>query len=140
MIAENKAKYISFNVDVIVDTYEDASGEIKEKKIQPRIINSIRFMASSLDSVTNNLVGVSGMVCGNCGGSCELTHRDEDYVVQGKCRNCYSGYGKCQLTVDSILNNFDNVHDGHTDEQFRLLLRKGFICMSTRCVGINSKE
>ena len=50
--AENKEKYISFNVDVVVDMYEDASGEIKEKKIQLRFIDSFRFMASSL---TNNL-------------------------------------------------------------------------------------
>ena len=78
-------------------------------------------MASSLDSLTNNFVGVSGMICDNCGGSCELTHIDEDYVAHGKCRNCcYSGYGKCQLAVDSILNNYD----GHTDKQFKLLLRK----------------
>ena len=29
MIAENKEKYISFNVDVIVDTYEEL-GEVKK--------------------------------------------------------------------------------------------------------------
>ena len=33
VIAENKEKYISFNVDVVVDSYTDALGEIKEKKI-----------------------------------------------------------------------------------------------------------
>ena len=38
------------------------------------------------------------------------------------CRNCYSGYSKPQL---NILDNFDNLRDGHSDEQFRLLLRKG---------------
>ena len=82
-------------------------------------------MASSLDSLTNDLVGVSGMVCDNCGGSCELTLIDEGYITHGKCRNCYSGYGKRQLAMDSILNNFDNLCDGHTDEHFRVLLRKG---------------
>ena len=55
VIAENKEKY-SFNVDVVVDSYTDASGEVKEKKIQLRFIDSIRFMASSLDSLTNNLI------------------------------------------------------------------------------------
>ena len=31
MIAENKEKYISFNADVVVDTYEEL-GDLKEKK------------------------------------------------------------------------------------------------------------
>ena len=61
MIAEDKDKdkYISFNVDVVVDSYTDDSGEVKEKKIQLRFIDSIRFMASRLDSLTNNLKSVS---------------------------------------------------------------------------------
>ena len=59
VIAENREKYISFNIDVVVDTYEDKNGDIKEKKIQLRFIDSIRFMASSLDSLSSNLVGVS---------------------------------------------------------------------------------
>ena len=56
VIAENKEKYISFNIDVIVDEYVDDRGKIKEKKIQLRFNDSIRFMASSLDSLMNNLV------------------------------------------------------------------------------------
>ena len=122
VIAENKEKYISFNVDVVVDRYEDEFGEIKEKKIQLRFIDSMRFMMSSLDSLTNNLVGVSGMSCNECGESCEITHVCENYVAHGKCKNCYSGYGKRQLSVNS---NFDNLRVSHNDEQFRLLLRKG---------------
>ena len=55
VIAENK-KYISFNVDVVVDEYVNDRGKIKEKKIQLRFIDSVRFMASSLYSLTNNLV------------------------------------------------------------------------------------
>ena len=56
MIARNKERYISFNADVVVDSYMDDSGEVKEKKIQLRFIDSMRFMASSLYSLTNNLV------------------------------------------------------------------------------------
>ena len=56
VISENKENYISFNVDVVVDSYTDDSGEVKEKEIQLRFIDSFRFMASSVGSPTNNLV------------------------------------------------------------------------------------
>ena len=54
VIAKNKEKYISFIADVVVDEYQD-KGKTKEKKIQLRFIDSMRFVASSLDS-QNNLV------------------------------------------------------------------------------------
>ena len=56
VIAENKEKYISFNVDV------DELDKVKEKQIQLRFIDSIRFMASSLDALSSDLAGVSGML------------------------------------------------------------------------------
>ena len=56
LIAENKEKYISFNVDVIVGKYEDMWGRIKKKKIRLMFIDSFCFMASSLDSFSRNLV------------------------------------------------------------------------------------
>ena len=56
VIAENKEKYISFNVDVVVYSYMDDSGEVIERTIQLRFIDSLRIVASSLDSLTNNLV------------------------------------------------------------------------------------
>ena len=120
MIAASKEKYLSF--DVIVNLYQDELSKIKERKIQLKSINSIRFMASSLDPLLSNLVRVSGMACSECGGSCEFTHINEDYASHGKCRNCYSGRSKHQLNVPS---DFDNLRDNHIDEQFRFLLRKG---------------
>ena len=123
VIAENKEKYISFFVDVVVDKYLDKEGE--GKKIQLRFIDSMRFMASSLDALSSNLVGVNGMVCNVCRESCKLTHIDEDYVAHGKCEKCYSGYSKRQLSVNSIFDESDNLRVSHNDEQFRLLLRKG---------------
>ena len=40
MIAENK-KYIGFKIDVVLDSYTDASGELKAKKIQLIVIDRI---------------------------------------------------------------------------------------------------
>ena len=40
------------------------------------------------------LLGVSGMVCNLCGGDCDFSQIDGDYVTSGKCRDCYLGYGK----------------------------------------------
>ena len=125
VIAENKEKYISFNIDVMVDKYLNKEGKEKEKKIQLRFIDSMRFMASSLDSLSSNLVGVNGMLCNLCGESCEFTHIDEDYVAHGKCKNCYLGCSKHQLNKNSIFGNFLNLRVSHNDEQFRLLLIKG---------------
>ena len=40
----------------MVDEFVDDQGEVKEKKIQLRFIDSVSFLASSLDSPTSNLV------------------------------------------------------------------------------------
>ena len=56
VIAENKEKYIIFNVDVNVDSYTDNSGIVEEDAIKIRFIDSFRFMVSILDSLMNNLV------------------------------------------------------------------------------------
>ena len=127
VIAENKEKYISFNVDVVIDKYVDELGKVKKKKIQLRFIDSMRFMASSLDALSSNLVGVSGMVCNDneCEGICEITHIDENYVGHGKCKDRYSGYSKHQLNKNFIFDSFLNLRVSHNDEQFELLLRKG---------------
>ena len=57
VIAKNKEDYISFSVEVVVDRYVDKLGNEKEKLIELRFIDSFKFMASSLDSLTRNLVG-----------------------------------------------------------------------------------
>ena len=55
VIAENKEKYITFSVNVVVGKYKDKEGKERKRKIQLRFIDSIRFMGSSLDSLSSNL-------------------------------------------------------------------------------------
>ena len=56
VIAKNKEEYISFSIKVPVDSYIDKNGEEKDKLIELRFIDSFKFMSSSLDSLTKNLV------------------------------------------------------------------------------------
>ena len=60
VIAKNKEDYTSFSVDVTVDKYVDKEGNEKEKLIELRFIDSFKFMVSSLDSLTRNLVKGGG--------------------------------------------------------------------------------
>ena len=174
VIAENKEKYISFGVKVVVDELEIfgskekitegemkiaegnemidegkklakgskgkeeiiaegkkifaegkklvAEGERKKEiKRKLRFIDSVRFMPSSLDSLSKNLVGTNSMMCGLCFSEAELTHIDHNYYAHGKCKKC-QGISRRKLEIDPI---FQNLRFGLTDEQFRLLLRKG---------------
>ena len=56
VITKNKEDYISFSIKVPVDSYIDKNGEEKDKLIELRFIDSFKFMSSSLDSLTINLV------------------------------------------------------------------------------------
>ena len=56
VIAKNKEDYVSFSVDVAVDKYVDKEGNEKEKLIELRFIDSFKFMSSSLDFPSKNLV------------------------------------------------------------------------------------
>ena len=56
VIAKNKEDYISFSIKVPVEKYIDKNGEEKDKLIELRFIDSFKFMSSSLDSLTKNLV------------------------------------------------------------------------------------
>ena len=56
VIAKNLKDYISFSVKVPVDSYIDNNVEEKDKLIELRFIDSFKFMSSSLDSLTKNLV------------------------------------------------------------------------------------
>ena len=57
LIVKNKEDYISFSIKVPVEKYIDKEGNEKDKLIELRFIDSFKFMPSSLDSLTKNLVG-----------------------------------------------------------------------------------
>ena len=68
-------------------------------------IDSIRFMASSLDSLSKNLVGVNGMMCKEHGSKAELMHIYENHATNGMS-------GKCQVVNHQKLEIsliFDNL-------------------------------
>ena len=56
VIVKNKEDYISFSIKVPVDSYIYKNGEEKDKLFELRFIDSFKFMSSSLDSLTKNLV------------------------------------------------------------------------------------
>ena len=55
VISRNNEDYISFSIKVEVDKYIDKKGIEKSKEIELRLIDSFKFMSSSLDSLVNNL-------------------------------------------------------------------------------------
>ena len=65
VFAENKEKYISFNVKLNVKLagVRDKDGKEVHKNIQLRFIDSCRFMASGLDKLASNLCGTSSIQC-----------------------------------------------------------------------------
>ena len=73
VIATNKEDYISFSIKVLVDKYIDKNGEEKNKLIELRFIDSFKFMASSLNSLTKNLVSSGKRLLG-FGGYSDLQY------------------------------------------------------------------
>ena len=56
VIAKNKEDNISFSTKVVVNKFIDAEGNERHKSVEIRSIDSLKFMASSLDSLVKNLV------------------------------------------------------------------------------------
>ena len=140
VIAENKEKYISFNVSVKVGEYtvkdENTDKEkVKDKNIQLRFIDSFRFMNSGLDKLTSNLAGTGGITC-ECGSSCEFVGVNSVYMAVSRCKSCGKN-NRMQLDERKLHENFSSLYQVCSyyddeqgdydldDEKFRLLLRKG---------------
>ena len=89
-VAENKEKYISFNVKINVKLagvkYKD--GTEVHKNIQLRFIDSCRSMASSLDKLVSNLCGTNGIQCDKCKDNMELINISDDYIASLGCKRC----------------------------------------------------
>ena len=85
VIAKNKKDYITFSIGVVVDKYVDTEGNEKDRTIELRFIDSFKFMASSLDSLRNNLVKGGRKLMGFGGYSeeqCELLVRKGIYPYE----------------------------------------------------------
>ena len=54
-IPNNEEKYISFSKDIVVGEYKNKKGEKVEVKHEIRFLDSFKFMASSLESLVENL-------------------------------------------------------------------------------------
>ena len=71
MISKNKEEYITFSVKIPVDKYIDKNKEEKDKFMELRFIDSFKFMTTSLDSLTRNVVSSGKRLSGfeNCSES-----------------------------------------------------------------------
>ena len=127
VIAENKEKYISFNVKVNVKLAggKDKDGKEVYKNIKLRFIESFRFMASSLDKLASNLCSTSRTQCDKCKGNMELINISSDYIASFGCERCKTKKTK-DLYGEVLKNNFNQTSGfWRCDEKFRLMIRKG---------------
>ena len=127
VIAENKEKYISFNVKINVKLagVRNKHGKEVHKNIKLRFIDSFRLMASSLDKLASNLCDTSGIQCDNCKGYMELINISGDYIASFGCEGCRTKKTK-DLGEDALKKNFEYTgRFWEFDEKFRLMIRKG---------------
>ena len=126
VIAENKEKYINFNVKIYVKLagvkYKD--GTQVHKNIQLRFIDSCRFMASSLDKLASNFCGTSGIQCDKCKGNMEQINISGDYIASLGCKRCRTK--KTKDLSKGTLKNFNHISRfWGCAKKFCLMIRKG---------------
>ena len=119
VIAENKEKYISFNVKINVKF------NLVQQSIQLRIIDSCRFVASSLDKLTSNLCGTSGIQCDKFKGNMELINISGDYVASLGRERCITKKTK-DLGEEVLKKNLNHTNRSWgCDKKFHLMIQKG---------------
>ena len=124
VIAENKEKYISFNVKINIKLagVSNKDGTKVCKNIQLRFIESCTFMASSLDNLASNLCGTSGIQCDKCRGNVELINISGDYIALFECERCRTKKTK-DLDERVLKKNFNHISSfSGCDETFRLTI------------------
>ena len=127
VIAENKEKYISFNVTINVKLagVKYKNGTQVHKNVQLRFIDNCRFMASSLDKLANNPCGTSGIQCDKCKGNTELITISSDYIASLGCERCRTRKTK-GLDEEALKKNFNHTSRfWGCDEKFRMMIQKG---------------
>ena len=86
IIAENGERYIAFSIHLLMGTYVNHKGKVKDRKVELRFLYSYRFKANSLDNLSSNLVRVNDLKCETCGSDAELDYVDENYITHEKCK------------------------------------------------------
>ena len=127
VIAENKEKYISFNVKINVKLAGVRDKDDKEvhKNTKLWFIDSFRFMASSLDKLASNLCDSSGIHYGKCTGNMKLINISGDYIASFWCERCRTKKTK-DLGEEALKKNFKHASRfWECDEKFHLMIRKG---------------
>ncbi|XP_057308117.1 uncharacterized protein LOC130646004 [Hydractinia symbiolongicarpus] len=129
-IAENTEKYISFNVKIKVPIAGMGYGDGEfNKKIEIRLIDSCRFMASSLEKLASNVIGTNpaGMKCQQCADTClEFQSINAEYVESFWCSSCESNITNLILDKDQVKANTPAMSYYFSDDElFRLMLQKG---------------
>ena len=142
LIAENKEKYISFNVKINIKLagvkYKD--GSQVHKSIQLRFIDSCRFMASSLDKLAINLCGMGKVHRGKCKGNMEQINISIDYIASLGCEGCRTKKAK-DLGKDILKMNFNHTsRSWGCNEKFHLIFEKVFINTNIWMTGKNLRR
>ena len=130
---ENTEKYITFSVPIKKKIENKASIEINYKK---KIIDSCRFMSTSLSKLIDNLSeGVHNNKCSDYESNLDYIKIKNEKLLL-RCFNCNSYYKK-KFNKD-LIKKFKNTCSFCNNDlnKFILLLRKGvFLAISLRIYG-----
>ena len=134
-IPNNEERYISFSKKISVDTYTNKKGELKNVMYEIRFLDSFAFMASSIESLTDNLKLLSNVKINsnviiknvyyqviNISNN-DITIKNDNItkiINKDDIEKIYN------TDIKDLRSIFKNTSDYFTDdEQFKLMIRKG---------------